>query len=95
MNRREVFGRLAGITAAAAALARIKAPRKAEAKDYGFNGLSVDGKPAVFDQYAAVSTSTYTTAVVSTSTYPTLMCSTCHGQVYGYSPIGTRICGCR
>ena len=91
MNRREVFGRLAGMTAAVASLARIKAPRKAEAKDYGYGFLSYEGKKLKSDEYGYVQVH----GVNSTTTLP-LFCGQCNGQIYGWYDGRSHVCrGCR
>ena len=77
MNRREAFGRIAGMTAAAAALARLKMPRKAEPQDYGFTQITYEG--------ASIQPALHT---VSTQVCPTTMygvCGKCGGTARAYT----------
>ena len=78
MNRRDVFGRVLGMTAAAVALAKLKEPRKSEPKDYGLTDLKYEGKPLVS---------------TSTQTMP-YYCARCRGQMYGRYDGLSHICRC-
>ena len=82
MNRREVFGRIAGMTAAAVALAQLKGEMKREVTpaDLGLEPVVVHGKT----MFASISTSTQVNVH---------HCWRCGGQTYGIYD-GRGICKC-